>query len=534
VIGTRLCRGGALALIMLATACSSTMSPDQGQRREPTAPKILTIGIQGELPDFYGFGGIRGRGITEVPPIALDTLVVQNAGGEWHPLLAAEQLSFELGTWRVNPDGSMDTSWKIRPNVKWHDGTPFTAADMVFTVAVRKDPDVGARNFGRLDLVASATAPDPLTFAIHWSAPYVDANQALDLEPMPSHLLEDTYVDQKEQFANSPFLSTQFVGQGPYQLLEWQRGSHMVFTRFEDYYQGRPPLDRVIVRSLGDPNTMVASILAGAVDYLPTGVGIDAAVDVQRQWAGTGNVVRFDLAQTFQHVEVQFRPEVARPREGLTNLTVRRALYHAIDRQAMTEVATLGLGPVADSWIPPNSGLRAALEPLIPRYGYDQSRAMQLLAGVGWVRGADGTLVHSTSGERFETGLMGTPQLMSIVAGQWKEIGVQASEAVMSPVLSVDREIGASYTGGYATTAPTSQFHSGKRLYGGRSARRPPGGLGRIDPATAMPRLIGCSIGRPRRSTRRSGRPYSASSSRHSSPTSQCCRCSGESLQSYS
>src|SRR6266571_3083446 len=103
----------------------------------------------------------------------------------------------------------MDTTWKLRPGVKWHDGAPFTADDMLFTLDVRKDPAVGARNFGRLDLVQSASAPDPLTFVIHWSAPYVDANQALDLDPMPKHLLEETYLTQKENFANSPYLTTQ-------------------------------------------------------------------------------------------------------------------------------------------------------------------------------------------------------------------------------------------------------------------------------------------------------------------------------------
>ena len=73
----------------------------------------------------------------------------------------------------------------LRPNIKWHDGQPFTAKDLLFTLAVRKDPDTAIRTVGRLDLVQSASAPDPLTFVMHWSAPYAEANQALDLEPMP-------------------------------------------------------------------------------------------------------------------------------------------------------------------------------------------------------------------------------------------------------------------------------------------------------------------------------------------------------------
>src|SRR4029453_261659 len=103
------------------------------------------------------------------------------------------------------------------------------------------------------------------------------------LEPLPRPLLENVYLNKKESFPKSPYLASQFVGTGPYRLAEWQSGSHMLFTRVNSYYQGRPPLGRVIVRFLGDPNTMVANILSGSVDLLlPVGVGIDAAVEVQR------------------------------------------------------------------------------------------------------------------------------------------------------------------------------------------------------------------------------------------------------------
>ena len=86
----------------------------------------------------------------------------------------------------------------------------------------------------------------------------------------------------------------------------------MSFTRFDEYYQARPPLDRVLVRFLGDANTMVAAILAGSVDILlPDGVELDAAVEVQRRWEGTGNEVRFDLSDSFRQLEIQFRPEFA-------------------------------------------------------------------------------------------------------------------------------------------------------------------------------------------------------------------------------
>ena len=360
--------------------------------------------------------------------------------------------------------------------VKWHDGTPFTAADMAFTATVRRDPESGLRNFGRLDLIESASAPDPQTFMLHWSRTYVDANQGLDLEPMARHLLEDTWVNQKENFTKSPYLTGQFVGVGPYRVAEWQSGSHINFVRFDDYYQGRPPLDRVVVRFLGDPNTMLANILSGAVDILlPTGVEFDAAVEI-RSGGGTGNTVRFDLIDSFRMVEIQFRPDVARPRDGLaTNLGVRQALYHGLDRNTLAQVVTHGLAPIADSWIPPNTALRSSVGSAIPQFPYDPARAQQVLATAGWTRGSDGTLVNATTGDRFETDLWtnsaeGEKQ-MNVVASQWKQLGAQVNEMVIPVARASDREYGATYPGGLVTTNPASTFTSGR--YHSKEVRGP-------------------------------------------------------------
>lgn len=458
-------------LVLLAAGCGPAASSERtalGGTSSSSVPKTLTIGILQEPTDFYGFGGSVGfGGVSQIPPIALDTLVVQEPGGALRPQLAAELISVQQGTWRVNPDGSMDTIWKLRPNIRWHDGEPFTSADMLFTLAVRQDPATSRTVSGRIDLVQSASAPDPQTFVLHWSAPYADANLAADLEPLPMHLLEETFQNHKDTFANSTFLSDQFVGQGPYRLVDWQRGSQMAFTRFDDYYQGRPPLDRVVVRFLGDANTMVAGILSGAVDMLlPVGVDLDAAAEVQRQWTGTGNQVRYDLTESYRQIELQFRPEYARPADGLINLPVRTAFYQAIDRQKLAELFAHGLAPIADSFVAPNSALRPALESAIPQYPYDPAQASRILASGGWTRGADGTLVNAWSGDRFETELrasdLSEQKLMSAVASQWRDIGAQVNEVVIPPTRARDREYGSTYAGGQFSAASLDILLSGR------------------------------------------------------------------------
>jgi peptide/nickel transport system substrate-binding protein len=428
----------ALVIAMLLVGCAAPASPPPSsapapaEAPRPAPPKNLVIGIVDEPEDMLGLNGSRG-GFKHVAPMAHDRLVYQDDVGDLHPMLATEVISVEKGTWRANADGSMDTIWKLRPGIKWQDGTPFTSADLLFTFNVRKDPAAGIllQESGRLELMESASAPDPLTFVVHWTSLYAQASLGDGLPALPKHLLESTYENNKANFINDPRLLDEFVGLGPYRLAKWERGSFMEFKRFDDYYRGRPPFDTVTVRFRLDPNTQVANLLSGAVDVLlPEGISLDAALEVKRRWEGTGNEVRFDLRPSVRMVDVQLKPEVARPANGFVDKTVRHAFYHAIDRQALAEGLTSGLAPVADSWITPNESVRAALQPYIPQYPYDPTRAQQLLASVGWVRGSDGLLVHTPTGERFETEIQ-TPasaeaeKEMAIIADYWKAIGAQ-------------------------------------------------------------------------------------------------------------
>lgn len=427
----------AIGLLVIG-GCGPSARPEQstageaGQDSRTAGPKTLVIGIADEPEDILGLNGSRG-GFKHVAPMTHDRLVFMDDVGDLHPMLAAEVISVDKETWRANADGTMDTIWKLRPGVKWHDGTPFTSADLLFTFTARKDPGAGIllQESGRIDLMESATAPDPLTFAVHWSSPYAQASLGDGLPPLPRHLLETAYETNKANFINESRLLDEFVGLGPYRLSKWERGSHMEFVRFGDYYQGRPPFDSVTVRFRMDPNTQVANILSGNVDVLlPEGVSLDAALEVKQRWEGSGNEVRFDLRPSVRMVDVQLKPEVARPANGFIDRTVRHAFYHAIDRQMLAESLTSGLAPVADSWITPNESVRPALQGYVPQYPYDPARALQLLASVGWVRGSDGALVHAPTGERFETEIQ-TPagaeaeKEMAIVADFWKAIGAQ-------------------------------------------------------------------------------------------------------------
>lgn len=443
-------------VMLLVAACSPAQRPSDAAVGSPdgqqsSGPKSVTVAIQGEPASFDGdLTGAAGDrnlgGVTNVRYIVHDLLVARTGAQSYEPRLAAEAPTVEKGTWIVNADGTMDMTWKLRPNIKWQDGTPFTSDDMLFTFQVRRDPDIprlpGGR--GRPELMRSVSAPDPQTLVVHWSQIYVLAGQADGLEPLPRHLLGDLWAQDKDAMTQSRYFTTDFIGLGAFKLARWEQGSHMEFARFEDYYRGRSALDRVLLRFIPDGNTMVASILAEAVDVvLPTGVDLDAGLELRRRWEGTGNQVKFDVIGGLHQLEIQHRAEYARPVGGFTNRNVRQAMYQAIDRQTLADVMTQGFAPFADSWYAPNDPVRKDVEAFIPQLRYDLAAAIRMLESEGWTRGADGLLTNQGSGERFQTEIQLRPgdeaqRAAAIIADGWKAAGALVEFETLTPGVAND------------------------------------------------------------------------------------------------
>lgn len=474
----------ALASVLAACAPASSTPSGNSSPAAPSAPKVLNlVGREGLIVDLPGQAGrtnLSGANFIH------DQLVARDASAAVVSRVA-EAISVDKGTWRLNPDGTMVTTWKLRPNVKWQDGTPFTADDMMFTYTLYKDPDLPSRWGEPLKLMTRAELIDPLTFAVHWSEPYATANEAPALIPLPKHLLSDLYANDKAAFQDTPFYHRDFVGLGAYKIADWQPGAHVEFARFDDYYGGRPVIDKVILRFMQDSNTIVANLLTGTIDMVFSKDAIDteAALEVRRRWEGTGSKVQFFPSLRVISVELQFKPEFARPTNGIAaSRDVRQALLHAIDRVALNDAVTQGLSPIADSYVAPHAEIYPVVAPALPKYPYDVNRAKQLLAQAGWTTtGSDGILVHSASGERFETDLWNRFSLQkdqAIIADNWKAVGVQANVKQLPQVR--DRELETKITGGQMMDQTISDY-----TYNGR--------IGTLNLATAANRYTGRNIG---------------------------------------
>ncbi len=446
-------------------------------------PKVMRLGIQREPSPWGGFAAMgtaaNAGGAAQSILIAHANLTDEKELDRFEPELIVEKPTVDRGTWVLNPDGTMETTFRLRPNIKWHDGTPFTAEDLVFSYELYMDPELPTTAQAPRRSLDFASAPDPLTFVVKWNEPYINADRGQMFSNggiMPRHILEEAYrADKLGRFANSPYFTTEFIGLGPYRLTRWEQGSHLEFERFDEFYRGRPPLDRVILRIIGDANTLVSNILAGELDIvLPVTVELEQALEVRQRWQGTGNRVKTDVTGRLPHLEMQYRSEFTLPRtNGFTERQVRQAFYHATDRDALVEIVAQGLAPTADSWYQPTHPLRGELESAIPRYPYDLNRAQQLLAEAGWTRGADGILVHRDGGARFETELWGltgqgfaVERQLSIMADGWKAVGAQVGLNLVPAARVNDPEYVASHAGPLYTNPTATQFLT-QRLHSG-------------------------------------------------------------------
>ncbi len=461
---SRVLLGSCAAALLVSCAPASSSGPVGGSERPAVAkPKNLTIGMQRGLPDFSPFTALSvSTSSSNIPPMVNDGLTYVDDRGVPHPLKATELPSIERGSWKLFDGGRMETTWKLRPNVFWHDGKPQTGDDYTFAFEVARDKELPRSITSVVAAQSGIAFPDPLTIVISWSSPHVDAGTA-GPGAFPKHILADAYEkDKTGAFINHPFWTHEYISDGPYKIVSWELGADMELARHEQYYLGRPPFDKVFIKVIGDANALVSNILAGALDIvLPPGISTDAAIEVRNRWQGTGNEARADVVGRIIHFEVQFRPERAKPQFGFVEPSVRQALYQSINRVALAEYMTSGFGPLADSWYRPDEPRRADLQ--IPQFAYEPGVAAGLLAQAGWAKGSDGVLTNSRTGEAFKASIWANQaanwdKLGYAVAEDWKPLGIETEVFPIPAVRTGDREFEQGYSGLFVTNVNEEQF----------------------------------------------------------------------------
>jgi peptide/nickel transport system substrate-binding protein len=411
-------------------------------------------------------GAGRTKGLPDVQQLVHASLIIVDGTGTFRPRLAEEIPSLENGRWRVLPDGRMETTWRIRPDARWHDGTPFTAADLLFTAQVARDPEIAIIRDPAFEFVEAVEAPEPHTLVVRWKRPFIEADtlfahaESQYVMPLPRHLLEAPYLEDKGSFLLLPYWTEGFVGAGPFRLREWVLGSHLVLDANDHYLLGRPKIDVIEVRFIGDANVTLANILAGETDLtLDAGLSFEQGQDVRQRWQG-GTV-----AGTITALTTLF-PQFMNPTPSvITDVRFRRALTHAMDRDQLA--ATLQVGaPVGHSAISPADPQYRAVEHNIVAYDYDPRKAVQLFDEIGLVRGPDGLFRDSTQ-QRMSVKIQTTTddlreKLILIIGDYWQQVGVATGPVVIPRQAASDRQLRATFAAFDSTQSPShpSRFHS--------------------------------------------------------------------------
>jgi peptide/nickel transport system substrate-binding protein len=363
------------------------------------------------------------------------------------PQLAESVPTVDNGLWRVFPDGRMETTVRIRPNARWQDGTPLTSDDVLFTTMVEQDRETGMVRSPTYDLISSITAPDPLTVVVAWKQPYIEADAMFSHDiapPMPKHLLEAPYTDDKAAIFNHPYWNERYVGAGPYRIKEWVPDSRIVVSAYEDYVLGRPKIDEIEVRFIPDPNTLMANLLAGVEMTLSRGISIDQAVRLTEQWT-TGQML------TGPYGWIAISPQFITPNPPVVlDYRFRRAILEAVNREQLLETLMYGRGWVANSFVSPAAPEETAIEPQIMKYAYDPRHASQLLSELGYTKGNDGMLVDA-GGQPLSVSAYFTvqndlhPKATAAVLDFWKQVGVAGEQNPVSIQRATDREYRAQF-----------------------------------------------------------------------------------------
>jgi peptide/nickel transport system substrate-binding protein len=312
--------------------------------------------------------------------------------GKIFPELAAELPTVENGGVVVDQEaGTMAVTWKMRQDVKWADGVPLTADDVIFTYEAIVDPETGGWVPG-IDYVDSVEKVDDYTFTVNFNTVYPGYLTLFGGEQAviwPAH-----YCDAAQGFANWD-CGRQPLSSGPYVLKEWISGDHMTFARNENYFEkGKPSIENIVVRVVPDGAVRKTMLINGDADLdMWTNESIIADLqDVPNVVVEPSPVNRWVMRIFFNLAAKGTTDPVATPHPILSDVRVRRAIRMGIDVDTISKEFFLGLAkPVWTEFF------RDPYKCDVPRPKFDPEAAKSLLEEVGW-KDTDGDGIRECHG----------------------------------------------------------------------------------------------------------------------------------------
>ena len=435
-----------LRLMLIATAVGVSLVGGVGcSRNQGTPPAELSDEADQEAAierDLSTLQLLYGRSVTTLNPhlangyqdfeaarIVYEPLASYNKSGQLVLFLAGEIPTLENGG--LAEDGT-EVTWKLKENVTWSDGEPFTADDVVFTFEFISNPEVAAATAQFYENVETVEALDDYTVRVTfkeptpaWSVPFIGQTGGI----LPRHIFEEfNNIDARDAVAN-----LQPIGTGPYVAMGFEPGN-VVFEPNPNYWNGRPEFKRVELQGGIAPYAAARDVLkTGAADFAHN-LQVEATALEDLTAADQGEIVTL-FGSKVERIMLNFSHPFARTEDGerssptiphpyFSDLRVRQAISLAVDRQTIAKTLYGETGrPTAQLLVAPNR-YQAEEVPL----KYDPEAASALLDEAGWVD-TDGDGIRDKGGVPMEVLFQASvnpvrQQTQEIVADSLEELGI--------------------------------------------------------------------------------------------------------------
>lgn len=257
--------------------------------------------------------------------------------------------------------------FKLRKNVKWHDGKSFSAADVIFTYKTLTSPQVVSPYSSDFRFVKSVEMIDEFSIRVIYNEPYFKALEIWMMGILPEHILRDEKNLMSSKFNINP------VGTGPYKLHQLEHSKNIILVAFDDYFEGRPKIDKISFSIIADPMTRFLMLKSSALD-----VGSIEPMEFERQLSSDFfekfNIYE-EISRAYTYLGFNLRLE------KFQDPRVRKALSLAIDRQEIVDILFFSHAKVCTGPFLPKT---KAFNPDIKAPKQDIKRAKELLSEAGY------------------------------------------------------------------------------------------------------------------------------------------------------
>jgi len=404
---------GIVLVFFVVFQLATTSPPEVVTEEVPAAGGAYVEGIIGfseTINPIYSAQMIPANPVDQdLSTLVFDGLTELDASGRLSPSLATE--------WEVSEDG-MQYEFRLREDVLWHDGAPFTAADVAFTVQSMQDPGYqGDQSLSELWSNVTVEQPDLYTVRFTLDEPFPSFLQYTIIGILPAHLLSDIAA---ADLLSNDFSTRNPVGTGMF-MVDEVAPDRVVLTANPSYWGPEPYLERVEFWFYSEWAGLLEDYQSGVIQGLHP-----SSLEELSELEGLPGM-QFYSAQSAGYA-LTYLNLIDESLPFFQLKEVRQALLYALDRQALVDSVLAGQGLVADSPILPTMW---AYDPNVREYGYDPERAIGLLDAVGW-QDSDGDLIRDKDGVELAFTLLTTDEpvmtgLAEEMARQWRAVGVEAT-----------------------------------------------------------------------------------------------------------